>query len=98
MPLSPDLFDSITPPHIWVTLAALERPESDSRSLTVRFKEEGKRSISATVQITRYAPEETCLLAVSKMISRLQTLQVPLDRVVLEEELRAAAVTWVEPF
>jgi hypothetical protein len=32
------------------------------------------------------------------MISRLQTLQVPLDRVVLEEELRAAAVTWVEPF
>jgi hypothetical protein len=98
VPLSPDLWDSIVPPAVWVTLASLECPESDTRTANVRIKEEGRRSISATGTTSRYSPESSIFFAISKMVDRLQVLQVPLNREVLQDELDRALRTWVDPF
>jgi hypothetical protein len=96
--MSPDLFDSMTPPSVWVTLSALDHPEADSRLLTVRIQEAGRRSVSVASDVSRYAPESSIFLAVSKLIDRLSGLQVPLDRAVLSEELQGCLQSWVEPF
>ncbi len=98
MPLSPDLFDRISTPAIWVTLATPESGEHETRSLTVRVQELGRRSVSCTHEVSRYAPEPSCFLAVSKMLQRIQILQVPLSRDVLSEALYQAIRDWVEPF
>ncbi len=98
MPLSQDLFDSIDPPGIWVTLGVLIQPEHDDRTLTVRVQERGKRSVTATVHVSRYAPEGSCLTAVAKMMDRLQVLQIPLDRATLADELQKSVNNWVDPF
>jgi hypothetical protein len=98
MPLSPDLFDSLNPPTVWVTLAAPDSGESPTRLLTVRICETGKRSISATADIDRYSPEPSIFTAVAKMIERIQACQVPMTRTLLSEELSMAVLRWVEPF
>ncbi len=98
MPLSPDLFDSMTLPSVWVTLAALDHPEADSRLLTIRIQEVGKRSISVCTDVSRYSPEPSLFLAISKMIERIQSAQVPLTRTLLLDALQAALTEWVEPF
>jgi hypothetical protein len=98
MPLSPDLWDSLIPPAIWAALEPLSHPHADHRRVNVRVKEEGKRSVSASVDVSRYAPEASIFLALSKMMDRLQVLQVALSRDVLVEELHHVVATWVEPF
>jgi hypothetical protein len=96
--LSPDLFDAISTPGLWVTLAVPESGEHETRSLTVRVQEHGRRSISATVQVSRYAPEPSCLLACSKMVERIQRSQIVLSREVLADCLAMAVRDWVDPF
>ena len=98
MPLSPDLFSSICTPAVWVTLSAPETPEHETRPLTVRIQEKGRRSISVVHEVSRYAPEASCLLAVSKMIERITQSQTLLTRDDLARELEWAVTTWVEPF
>jgi hypothetical protein len=96
--MSPDLFQQIDPPAVWVTVAKLDSPCDDTRLVTIRIQEAGRRSVSVSQSVTRYAPEESIFLAVSKLINRLSILQVPLDRHVLSEALDQSIRTWVDPF
>ncbi len=98
VPLSPDLFDSINPPAIWVTLSAPDSGEAVTRHLTIRILEAGKRSVSVTTDLDRYSPESSIFIAVAKMIARLQAAQVPLNRALLVDALDQAVKEWVEPF
>ncbi len=85
-------------PEVWITLGGLDRPEADSITLTVRIKEINKRSISATVPVTRYAPTSSVVLAASKCIEALGVAQCKLDKTMLQEQLAAAVRSWVDPF
>jgi hypothetical protein len=98
MPLSQSLFDDLVPPEMWVTLGTLEAAEHDHITLTIRVKELGKRSVSARVPITRYAPTSSIFLAVSKAITALEVSQRPVDKGTLQEQLQAAVAAWVDPF
>jgi hypothetical protein len=96
--LSPDLFDHIDPPSIWITMPAPECDEAETRSVTIRIQERGRRSVSATQGVSRYAPEDTVVLALSMLLKELATNQVALDRDLLEERLRQSILCWVDPF
>jgi hypothetical protein len=98
MPLSPDLFDSTNPPALWVTLAAPDSGEAVTRTLTVRVREAGRRSITASVELDRYSPESSILIAVGHAIERIQALQIPLSKVTLEVNLMMAIRDHVAPF
>ncbi len=98
MPLSESLFDDLVPPEVWVTIGTLVQPEHDFVTLTVRVKEGVKRSVSAKVSVTRYAPTDTILLAASKALAALAVAQCPIDQALLRTQLEAAVVTWVDPF
>jgi hypothetical protein len=98
MPLSANLFDQIEPPSLWITVPAPECHEAETRPITIRLQEAGRRSISATVTVSRYAPEDSILLALSKMLTHLATAQVALDRDLLHEVLQQSVSAWVEPF
>jgi hypothetical protein len=98
MPLSPDLFDSIKTPSVWVTLQPPLCDEADTRLLTLRIQEQGHRSISAAVEVSRYAPEYGCLRAVADAIDTLQHSQLPIDRALLIQVLDKGVEKWVEPF
>ncbi len=98
MPLSRDLFDSIDPPGVWVKLGTVTVTEDDHRTLTVRVQERGRRSVTATVHVSRYAPEGSCFTAVAKMLERLSILQIPLDKETLAEALQSSVYNWVDPF
>ncbi len=98
MPLSPDLFDSIKTPSVWVTLQPPICEEADTRLLTLRLQEAGKRSISAAVEVSRYSPESGCMRAVAEAIDLLQNAQAPIDRDALIRALDLGVGQWVEPF
>ncbi len=98
MPLSPDLFQSIEPPHVWITLGPLADPQDDTFPLTVRIKDGARRSVSATVPVTRYAPTDTAVRAAAECIKALTIAQAPLSRGLLAEQLAAAVKNYVDPF
>jgi hypothetical protein len=98
MPLSQSLFNDLVPPAVWVTIGTLEKPEHDHVTLTLRVREAGRRSITASVPVTRYAPTSSIMLACSRVITRLELSQSPLDKALLGEELASAVRTWVDPF
>ncbi len=98
MSLSASLWDSLSPPGVWVTIGKLECGEADHVNLTVRVQEEGRRSVSVTVPVTRYAPTDSIVLAASKCLQALAVAQQPVNRIGLEEQLRAAVANWAEPF
>jgi hypothetical protein len=98
MPLSPDLFDRIDPPQIWITISGVETQEHDTIQLTLRVKEGNKRSISAALPISRYAPTDTIILAVSYAVKAMAIAQAPIDHQVLEQQLEAAVRDYVDPF
>ncbi len=98
MALSPDLWNSLVPPDVWLTVASLERAEADHVNLTLRVKEAGKRSVSATVPVSRYAPTASVVLAASKCLGALEVAQVAVTRTQLADQLHVAVRDWVDPF
>jgi hypothetical protein len=96
--MSQNMFDAIDPPGIWVTLAAPETGEHETRSLTMRVQERGRRSVSVMLEVSRYSPEDSCFRAVAIALRELETLQEPLKRDLLLEVLQRAVTAWVEPF
>jgi hypothetical protein len=98
MPLSPDLWDSVVPPAVWITIHPLAHPESDSIDLLVRVKEEGKRSVTAKATVSRYAATSQVALAASRAIAQLETAQQPLTTERLSLALLASVRAWVDPF
>jgi hypothetical protein len=98
MSLSQSLWGDLVPPCVWITVGTIDCPEADSITLTMRVQVEGRRSVSATVPVTRYAPTPSILLAASKCLQSLEISQEPITRALLGEQLRAAVLTWVEPF
>jgi hypothetical protein len=98
VPLAPDLWSSIVPPAVWITIHPLAHPESDSIEVLVRVKEEGKRSISAKASVSRYAPTSSVAIAAGKTIERLEAAQEPLTAERLSLALLAMVRFWVDPF
>jgi hypothetical protein len=98
MPLSEGLWDSLVPPEVWVTISSIDREEHDHVKLTVRVKEIGERSVSATLDVTRYAPTASILLAASKCVEALALAQTRTTGALLKAQLRAAIGAWVDPF
>jgi hypothetical protein len=98
MPLSPDLFNALTPPEVWISLGTPERTEAEHLVVCVRIKEAGKRSITASVTVDRYSPTASIVLAVSKAIAAMEIAQQPLTRTLLAEQLATACREWVDPF
>ncbi len=98
MPLSPGLWNDLTPPEMWISLSTLDRPEDDYITVTVRIKEAGRRSISATAPVTRYAPSASIIQAVGKAVTAMEVAQAPLTGALLTSQLRAAILNWVDPF
>ncbi len=98
MPLSPSLWDAVDPPAVWITLDPPLSPEADARLCTLRVKEGNKRSITAQVAVTRYAPEWSILRAMCETVAALAILQKPLTKEEMTSTLKAMAVRWVEPF
>lgn len=98
MSIAPDIFRSIDPPDVWVTLAGLETPEHDSRQVVLRVKPQGQRSISVTEWVSRYAPEWSILRGVAHAVIALEHSQARITRGMLETALREGLQTYVEPF
>jgi hypothetical protein len=98
MSLSRTLWDEITPPGVWITITQVETQEHDHVTLTLRIKEAGRRSVSASVPVTRYAPTSSIVLAVTKAIEAMAFAQCAITQVILREQLQAAVDTWVDPF
>ncbi len=98
MPLSRDLFDSMTPPGVWITIGQLEVPEADQVLLTIRLRETGRRSISASHAVSRYCPTEQLAFAAFKSLQHLAGAQETITRDVLGEVIRRYVTEFVEPF
>jgi hypothetical protein len=98
MPLSPTLWDELDPPAVWVTLSQLETLEHETLTLTVRIQERGRRSISASVPVTRYAPTDQVFSAVAAALRSLAIAQAALTRTMLRDQMVASITEWVDPF
>jgi hypothetical protein len=98
MSIAPDLFRSIEPPDVWVHLTSLSRPEDDTRGVIVRLKPMGRRSISVTEEVSRYAPEWSVFRAIAHAIQVLEGAQAPITREMMQRILREAIMSYVEPF
>lgn len=98
MSIAPDLFRSIEPPDVWVTLAAREHPDSDFRKVVLRLKPMGQRSLSVTEEVSRYAPEWSILRGVAAAIIALEHSQQRITRLQLQNALRQGLYDHVEPF
>jgi hypothetical protein len=98
MPLSPDLFRSVTPPGLWITLGQLEQPESDSITVAIRIKEGTQRSVSAQAPVSRYCPTDQLLFAVAQAVKHLTGAQETVDRALLLQVLRDYLNEYVDPF
>lgn len=88
----------MTPPGVWVTLHELERPEADERKVTIRLKEAGRRSVSASTTVSRYSPEASIFRAVVDVVERLTAAQRRIDAATLRALLERGVSDYVEPF
>ncbi len=98
MRLSPDLFNSVTPPEVWVHITTTTLDAPDERSLIIRLKCVGRRSVSLTHVLDRYCPEDSVLRAASDFMAQVSNSQVDLSRPDLLDLLHRSVVRWVEPF
>jgi hypothetical protein len=98
MPLSPDLWESITPPDIWVHVASLDDDRDDHVSVSLRVKEVGRRSVSAHCHVSRYAPTDTIFLAVSRCLAAMAVAQKRLTAGEMTTQLQASCRDYVDPF
>lgn len=98
MPLSATLWDACDPPAIWLEVKQPERPESDQREVVLRIKETGRRSISASVYVSRYSPESSIFRAVCGLLEELAVRQVVLTSSLVRDRMVAMVERWVDPF
>jgi hypothetical protein len=98
MPLSAGLWDELVPPEVWINVKSLGEPEHDFITVTVRVKEMNKRSCSAAVNVSRYAPTDSIILAVSKCFVAMAIAQCEVGQAMLKEQLESAVRSWVDPF
>lgn len=98
MSISPDLFDSIVPPEMWITFGPVEPAYSDERTITVRVKPFGQRSVTAKVEISRYAPEVSVFRALIDLLNTLHSAQRAVKKDELTAMLAESARRFVEPF
>lgn len=98
MSIAPDIFRSIDPPDVWVTLSSLDHPESDTRKVVLRVKPVGHRSISATEEVSRYAPEWSILRGTAHAVIALEHSQARITQHQLQTALREGLEAYVEPF
>ncbi len=94
----PDLFSSLDPPFISLTLQRCERPEADDRKLTLTIRPPSGRGMSLTESVSRYSPEATVLRAVSGAVEVMALCQGQLTRRVAERVLKEQMILWVDPF
>lgn len=98
MSISPDLFDSIVPPEMWVTFGPVEPAYSEERTIVVRVKPFGRRSMTAKATVSRYCPERSIFIALANLIGRLHSVQGPINREMFTAEVRRAIDDYAEPF
>lgn len=98
MSISPDLFDSVLPPEMWVTLGPVEPAYNDERPVVVRIKPFGRRSMTVRVAVSRYAPERSIFLALSHFVADCHAAQKSLTRDEVRDILVSNVVSYVEPF
>lgn len=98
MSISPDLFDSISPPGIWITISKPDCREAEEVLLTLRVQPAGRRSVSATVPITRYAPSSSIVRSAAAAVAALEMAQAAVTRADLQAILMESVRAWVEPF
>lgn len=98
MSISPDLFDSVVPPAMWITLHELELAYQDDRRVTVRIKPFGRRSMTVKAQISRYSPEASVFRALAAFVEELHAAQTVLHKPDVQHALDMAISNYVEPF
>ncbi len=98
MPRPLTLYDELDPIAVWVTIAELEHPESDTRLVTLRTKMVGHRSVTASWYVSRYADEMCILRAASECMADVSRSLKPIGRQDLVDLLSRALAKWVEPF
>jgi hypothetical protein len=98
MALSPDLFRSVNPPGVWITLGQLEVAEAESITVVVRLKEGNQRSVSATAHCSRYCPTDQILFAVAYAVKRLSAAQAHITAAVLLDAVESSLIEYVDPF
>jgi hypothetical protein len=98
MSISPDLFNSVEPPGVWVTIGKPESGEHDSRLVTLRVQPHGARSVSCAREVSRYAPEGSILLAMGSVLISLAAAQHKVSREELGAIMDEAILRLVEPF
>ncbi len=98
MVLSPNLFDALDPPEVWVHLAPCESGEHSERKVSLRIKGQGQRSVNVSQKISRYSPEASVFRAVQSAVEELATLQCPVKRSHVEDAFARAVLRFVDPF
>lgn len=98
MSISPNLFDDILPPEMWVTLGPVEPAYSDTRAIVVRIKPFGKRSVTVRESCSRYSPEVSVFEAIKHFVEECHSAQAALPRAQLQEILTRNVIGYVEPF
>lgn len=98
MSLGPQLFETLTPPEVWVHLGPISCHEADTRTLTVRVRPAGGRSVTGKVEVSRYSPEGSVFRAVAQTIDTLESAQEAVTTGRLSQVMAEAADRWVEPF
>jgi hypothetical protein len=98
MPLSQDLFDSLIPPGVWLNILPLATPEHDTVTVSLRLREEGRRSITVNHDVSRYCPTEQLVFAAAKALEHLARAQEVITRDLLSEVLHRYLAEYVDPF
>jgi hypothetical protein len=96
--MSPDLWDSITPPDVWIHVQSLEHDSDDHLAVILRVKEVGRRSVTVHCHVSRYAPTDSIVLAVSKCLAAMAVAQKRLTNAEMTLQLQAACRNHVDPF
>lgn len=98
MSIGPDLFNVLTPPGVWITLHELEHPEAEERTITLRVKPAGRRSVSCTAKVSRYSPETSILQAIRHTMGDMEVMQAKVTASAMRTSLDKRIMQYVEPF
>jgi hypothetical protein len=83
---------------VWITLHEPDHPEADTRKVSLRIKPTGRRSVTATVLVSRYAPEWSILRALLETLRAMERAQRGFRSDEVRNLLEDNVTTWVEPF
>jgi len=98
MPASSDLWSTVQPLTVWVTLHQPESSEHTERSVSLRVQQPPARSLTITARVDIYSSEAQVLMACAKVVEQLEHHQGPLDHNDMVTMLGAAIDRFVEPF